>query len=297
VSPNPVTESCRSPQPPPYRSSSGDEQHSGQIAQDAFDGVEQRGEGGDLVALGVDGDTGQNGAGTGVQRGQQVDLTAVAAGATQRFSIDGDNRVVVVRTYREYRGAGMQPGGESGGEQAVVEAGQQPPDSAAHRHAAGETEPDLCVFVEVMQPVGDRHRRRRSWAARRRGGPASAVTDEPRRLVAFLSHKYRSSEANLALYGTLLQAADIRFEVDEGLPETSITRLARMIRRADCFIGTRPGLRRRPVPAGRPGSPARAGDPVQRAGLGRRGAGASSVVACWVSVTPWLINLAASANR
>lgn len=63
------------------------------------------------------------------------------------------------------------------------------------------------------------------------------TADSPRRLLAFLSHKYRSAEVNLALYEALRQAADIRFEVDEGSPETSITRLARMIRRADCFIG------------------------------------------------------------
>jgi hypothetical protein len=66
---------------------------------------------------------------------------------------------------------------------------------------------------------------------------------ELRRMLAFLSHKYRSFEVNLALHAALRESADIRFEVDEGLPETSITRLARMVRRADCFIGmfTLPG--------------------------------------------------------
>jgi TIR domain len=63
------------------------------------------------------------------------------------------------------------------------------------------------------------------------------MADMPRRLLAFLSHKYRSAAVNLALYEVLREAVDVRFEVDEGSPETSITRLARMIRRADCFIG------------------------------------------------------------
>ena len=54
----------------------GDEQDSGQAAQDLLDGVEKRGECWDFVALGVDGDLGQDDAGAGVQRGQQMHLSA-----------------------------------------------------------------------------------------------------------------------------------------------------------------------------------------------------------------------------
>jgi hypothetical protein len=70
----------------------GDEQYPGQRAEDPLDGVEQRSERGDLIALGVDGDLGQDDAGAGVQRGQKVDLAAVGPASTpQRFAVDGDH--------------------------------------------------------------------------------------------------------------------------------------------------------------------------------------------------------------
>jgi hypothetical protein len=48
----------------------GDEDQVFQAAQDLFDRVQQRGERGDFVGFRVDGDLGQDDAGTGVQRGQ-----------------------------------------------------------------------------------------------------------------------------------------------------------------------------------------------------------------------------------
>lgn len=63
-----------------------------QAAQDLFDGVQQRREGGDVVGLRRDGDLREDDAGAGVQRGQQVYLAAVdAAGTPQGLAVDGDD--------------------------------------------------------------------------------------------------------------------------------------------------------------------------------------------------------------
>ena len=60
----------------------GDEQDPVQAARQALQGVEQRRERRDLVALRVDGDLGQDDAGTGVQRGQQMGLPAAGQAGT-----------------------------------------------------------------------------------------------------------------------------------------------------------------------------------------------------------------------
>ena len=56
------------------------------------------------------------------------------------------------------RASGGEPAGENGGEQVRVEAGQQPPHRRAGRHDV-EAELVTGVFVEVVQPVGDRRER------------------------------------------------------------------------------------------------------------------------------------------
>jgi hypothetical protein len=75
------------------------EQDPAQSAEYGFDCVEQRSESGDLVALGVDRDLGQDDAGAGIQGGQQVNLTAVDAGATQGFAVDGDHHAIPPRRW------------------------------------------------------------------------------------------------------------------------------------------------------------------------------------------------------
>jgi hypothetical protein len=59
-----------------------DEQNAGQAAENAFDSVEKWCERGDFVGLRVDGDLGQDDAGAGVERGQQMHLTPVGAAGT-----------------------------------------------------------------------------------------------------------------------------------------------------------------------------------------------------------------------
>jgi len=56
----------------------------------------------------------------------------------------------------------------------------------------------------------------------------------------FLSHRYKSPEANLFFFKLFADIAEIQFEVDEGTFATNVTRLERMIRAADAFIGIYP---------------------------------------------------------
>ncbi|GAB3937625.1 hypothetical protein GCM10027614_16160 [Micromonospora vulcania] len=64
----------------------------------------------------------------------------------------------------------------------------------------------------------------------------TAASDRPN-LKVFLSHRYRSSAVNLRLFDLIDEVADVQFEVDRGLRATSTTRLERMIRDVDMFIG------------------------------------------------------------
>ena len=57
---------------------------------------------------------------------------------------------------------------------------------------------------------------------------------------AFLSHRYRSPEVNLYFHELFTETAQIQFEVDIGSLPTNVTRLERMIREADAFIGIYP---------------------------------------------------------
>ncbi len=56
----------------------------------------------------------------------------------------------------------------------------------------------------------------------------------------FLSHRYSSPETNLYFYGTISSVMPVTFRVDRGITSTSTTRLERMIRDADAFVGVFP---------------------------------------------------------
>lgn len=56
----------------------------------------------------------------------------------------------------------------------------------------------------------------------------------------FLSHRYKSPEVNLFFFRLFADIAEVQFEVDEGTFATNVTRLERMIRAADSFIGIYP---------------------------------------------------------
>ena len=59
-------------------------------------------------------------------------------------------------------------------------------------------------------------------------------------LQIFLSHRYKSPEVNLYFFDIFRQFAQVQFEVDKGVSALSVTRLERMIQRADAFIGIYP---------------------------------------------------------
>ena len=56
----------------------------------------------------------------------------------------------------------------------------------------------------------------------------------------FLSHRYASAKVNLYFFDIFRQVGQVQFEVDEGSGTISMTRLARMVRGADAFIGIYP---------------------------------------------------------
>lgn len=56
----------------------------------------------------------------------------------------------------------------------------------------------------------------------------------------FLSHSYAAGVVNLYFHGLLSEVFDLQFEVDEGAKQTSVTRLERMIRECDGFVGIYP---------------------------------------------------------
>lgn len=59
-------------------------------------------------------------------------------------------------------------------------------------------------------------------------------------LKAFLSHSYKASHINLFFYALLSEVLEIHFDVDESTMATNVTRLERLIRDADVFIGIFP---------------------------------------------------------
>jgi hypothetical protein len=61
--------------------------------------------------------------------------------------------------------------------------------------------------------------------------------DDSPAFEAFLSHRYASADVNLYFFNIFRQVGQVQFEVDEGPQTISMTRLARMVRGADAFIG------------------------------------------------------------
>ncbi len=61
-----------------------------------------------------------------------------------------------------------------------------------------------------------------------------------RRPTVFLSHRYRSVEVNLFFWRIISDVQKVTFRVDEGRSFTSATRLERLIRDADGFVGVYP---------------------------------------------------------
>ena len=59
-------------------------------------------------------------------------------------------------------------------------------------------------------------------------------------LKAFLSHRYKSPEINLFFFQLLSEDANVQFDVDIGINTTNVTRLERLIRDSDAFIGIYP---------------------------------------------------------
>ena len=59
-------------------------------------------------------------------------------------------------------------------------------------------------------------------------------------LKAFFSHRYKSSEVNLYFHKLFAEAAEVQFEVDVGPTPINVTRLERMVRDSDAFIGIYP---------------------------------------------------------
>src|SRR5262245_23205516 len=53
----------------------------------------------------------------------------------------------------------------------------------------------------------------------------------------FLSHKYKSTAANLYFWSVLSEEAGFQFEVDEGTKPTNVTRLELMMRASDAVVG------------------------------------------------------------
>jgi hypothetical protein len=69
---------------------------------------------------------------------------------------------------------------------------------------------------------------------------------------AFLSHRYKSPTVNSYFFGLFENEAEIQFEVDIGTVATNVTRLERLIRYADAFIGIYPYPAEEPVHLSRP---------------------------------------------
>jgi hypothetical protein len=66
---------------------------------------------------------------------------------------------------------------------------------------------------------------------------------------AFLSHRYKSPRVNRYFFEIFADAAEVQFEVDEGALAINVTRLERMIRDCDAFIGIYPFSGEDAVPA------------------------------------------------
>ena len=70
--------------------------------------------------------------------------------------------------------------------------------------------------------------------------PSGSSSEGPQVISAFLSHSYSAHDENLFFYKLNSTIATITFRVDRGKFSTSTTRLERMIRDADVFVGVWP---------------------------------------------------------
>jgi len=120
--------------------------------------VQQGLEGGDLAGGAVDLALGEHCAGGVVHRGQQVDLAAVAFGASQRLAVDRDCPALLGAV------AVAKPGADRCGQGLGVQAAQGPADGGFGRDASGralavgaERGPD--VLGSLGGPFGDRGHR------------------------------------------------------------------------------------------------------------------------------------------
>src|SRR5215210_2379943 len=62
----------------------------------------------------------------------------------------------------------------------------------------------------------------------------------PLSLKAFLSHRYKSPAVNSYFFELFAEIVDLQFDVDRATGSTNVTRLERLIRDADAFVGIYP---------------------------------------------------------
>jgi hypothetical protein len=62
----------------------------------------------------------------------------------------------------------------------------------------------------------------------------------PLTLKAFLSHRYQSPAVNSYFHQLFSEVAEVQFDVDPGTGSTNVTRLERMVRDTDAFVGIYP---------------------------------------------------------
>lgn len=69
----------------------------------------------------------------------------------------------------------------------------------------------------------------------------TAGQGEPQSFKVFLSHRYKSADTNLRFFSLFSDlGTEVQFKVDEGSKRISMTRLERMVRDADAFLGLYP---------------------------------------------------------
>ena len=67
--------------------------------------------------------------------------------------------------------------------------------------------------------------------------PMAAGRRRRTEFTAFLSHRFKSPEVNLYFHGMFVEVADALFEIDDPTTATNVTRLERVIRDSDAFVG------------------------------------------------------------
>jgi len=67
--------------------------------------------------------------------------------------------------------------------------------------------------------------------------PRSKATGAKTVFKAFLSHRYRSPDINSYFFRLFAERAQVQFSVDRGTLATNVTRLERLVRDADAFVG------------------------------------------------------------